>query len=94
MHGMSCSATALQLVCDYSNIWMIQISPDEIPNNSVKNGNSPPRREMILRRNEMILRKIELTSPKNFPTPHWTIKDLHRGIFDFLHRDVDKLFVI
>ena len=94
MHGMSCSATALQLVCDYSNIWMIQISPDEIPNSSVKNGNSPPKRELILRRNEMILRKIELTSPKNFPTPHWKIKDPHRGIFDFLHRDVDKLFVI
>ena len=29
---------------------------------------------MKLRRNEMKLRKYAISSPKNFPTPHWIIK--------------------
>lgn len=66
---------------------MIHISPEEIPNSSVKNENSPQRREMELRKNEI---KV----PMNFSVPHWIIKDLHRGISDFLHKDVDGLIVI
>ena len=46
---------------------------------------------MKLRRNEMKLRKYAISSPKNFPTPHWIIQDLHRGICDFLHRGADEL---
>ena len=49
---------------------------------------------MKLRRNEMKLRKNRIVSPKNFPIPHWISKDLHRGISDFLHRDMDELIVI
>ncbi len=46
---------------------------------------------MKLRKNEMKLPKNEVLSPKNFPTPHWIIQDLHRGICDFLHRGADEL---
>ena len=69
--------------------WVVQhkISPEEILNSAMKNGNSPPRDEMKLRKNRIV-------SPKNFPIPHWISKDLHRGISDFLHRDVDELIVI
>ena len=76
--------------------WVVQhkISPEEILNSSVKNGNSPPRDEMKLRKNEMKLRKNRIVSPKNFPIPHWISKDLHRGISDFFHRDVDEFIVI
>ena len=48
---------------------------------------------MKLRKNEMKLRKNEMISPKNFPAPHWIIRDLHWGIFDFLHREVDELII-
>ena len=41
----------------------------------------------------MKLRKNEIISPKNFPAPHWIIRDLHWGIFDFLHRVVDELII-
>ncbi len=41
----------------------------------------------------MKLRKNEMISPKNFPAPHWIIRDLHWGIFDFLHREVDELII-
>ena len=74
--------------------WMVHISPEEIPNSSVKNENSPQRREMKLRKNEMELRKNEIKVPMNFSVPRWIIKDLHRGISDFLHKDVDGLIVI
>ena len=74
--------------------WMIQISPEEISNSSVKNENSSRRAEIKVRKNEMKLRKNEIKVPMNFPVPHWIIKDLHRGISDFLHKDVDALIVI
>ncbi len=76
--------------------WEVQhkISPEEILNSSVNNENSLPRDEMILRKNEVKLRKNEIISPKDFPIPHWISKDLHRGISDFLHRDVDELIAI
>ena len=73
---------------------MIQISPEEIPNSSVKNENSSRRAEIKVRKNEMKLRKNEIKVPMNFPVPHWIIKNLHRGISDFLHKDVDALIVI
>ncbi len=80
---------------------MIQISPEEISNSSVKNENSSRRaeikvrkNEMKLRKNEIKLRKNEIKVPMNFSVPHWIIKDLHRGISDFLHKDVDALIVI
>ena len=41
----------------------------------------------------MKLRKNEIISPKNFPTPHWIIRNLYRGIYDFLHREVDELII-
>ena len=41
----------------------------------------------------MKLRKNEIISPKNFFFPHWIIRDLYLGIFDFLHREVDELVV-
>ncbi len=74
--------------------WLIHISPEEIPNSSVKNENSSRRAEIKVRKNEMKLRKNEIKVPMNFPVPHWIIKDLHRGISDFLHKDVDVLIVI
>ena len=46
---------------------------------------------MKVRKNEMKLRKNEITSPRNFRTPHWIFKDLHRGTADFLPRDVSEL---
>ena len=74
--------------------WMIQISPEEISNSSVKNENSSRRAEIKVRKNEMKLRKNEIKVPMNFSVPHWIIKDLHRGISDSLHKDVDALIVI
>ena len=41
----------------------------------------------------MKLRKNEIISPKNFSTPHWIIRDLYQGIFDFLRREVDELII-
>ena len=73
---------------------LIHISPEEIPNSSVKNENSSWRAEIKVRKNEMKLRKNEIKVPMNFPVPHWIIKDLHRGISDFLHKGVDALIVI
>ena len=35
----------------------------------------------------MNLRRNEIISPKNFLAPHWIIRDLYLGIYDFLHRD-------
>ena len=35
----------------------------------------------------MKVRKNEIKSPKSFSAPHWKIKDLHRGVHDFLRRD-------
>ena len=49
---------------------------------------------MKLRKNEIKLRKNEIASSKDFPIPQWTNKDLHRGIFDFLHRELYELIVI
>ena len=50
------------------------------------NENSPRRAEIKLRKNEII-------SPKSFPSPHWIIRDLHQGIFYFLHSEVDELII-
>ena len=74
--------------------WMIQISPEKIPNSSVENENSSRRAEIKVRKNEMKLRKNEIKVPMNFLVPHWIIKDLYRGISDFLHKDVNALIVI
>ena len=41
----------------------------------------------------MKLRKNEIISPKNFSIPHWIIKNLYRGIYDFLHREVDEVII-
>ena len=41
----------------------------------------------------MKLRKYAISSPKNFPTPHWIIQDLHRGIPKFLGRAVGLLTI-
>ena len=41
----------------------------------------------------MKLRKNEIISPKNFPTPHWIIRDTYQGIYDFLHREVDEVTI-
>ena len=57
---------------------MIRISPEEIPNSSVETKNSPPRREMKLRKNQMKLRKNQIISPK---------------FFSFLSRDVNEFIV-
>ena len=50
---------------------LIHISPEEIPNSSVKNENSSRKAEIKLRKNEMKLRKNEIKVPMNFPVPHW-----------------------
>ena len=42
------------------------ISPEEFPNSSRENENSPPRAEIKLRKNEMKLRKKEIKVPKIF----------------------------
>ena len=73
---------------------LIHISPEKIPNSSVKNENFSRRIEIKVRKNEMKLRKNEIKVPMNFPVPHWITKDLHRGISDFLHKDVDAFIVI
>ena len=39
---------------------------------------------MKVRKNEMKLRKKQIKVPKNFSTPPWGIKKLHRGAWDFL----------
>ena len=41
----------------------------------------------------MKLRKNDFEVPKNLFVPRWIINDLHRGICDFLHRDVEELIV-
>ena len=41
----------------------------------------------------MKLRKNEIISPKNFPAPHWIIRDAYQGIYDFLHGEVDELII-
>ena len=41
----------------------------------------------------MKLRKNEIISPKNFSIPYWIIRDLHQGIFYFLHSEVDELII-
>ncbi len=73
---------------------LIHISPEKIPNSSVKNENFSRRTEIKVRKNEMKLRKNEIKVPMNFSTPPWIMKSLHRGISDFLHKDVDALIVI
>ena len=71
----------------------IRISPEEISNSYVANKKSPRRGETKLRKNEMKLRRNEIISPKNFSTPHWIIRDLYQGVFDFLHRELDGLII-
>ena len=63
------------------------ISPEEFPNSSRGNENSPPRdeiklrkNEMKLRKNEMKLRKNEMKVRKNLFDPHWKTQNLHGGI--------------
>ena len=73
---------------------LILISPEEIPNSSVENEHPSRRAEIKVRKNEIKLRKNEIKVPMNFSVPHWIIKDLHRGISDSLHKDVDALIVI
>ena len=68
-------------------------SPEEIEKRQGGNENSPRRGEMKLRKNEMKLRKNEIKVPKNLFVPRWIINDLHRGVPDFLHRDVEELIV-
>ena len=41
----------------------------------------------------MKLRKNDFEVPKNLFVPRWIINDLHRGVSDFLHRDMKELIV-
>ena len=51
-----------------------------IKNSYVRISNSPRRREMKLRKNE-------ITSPKTFPSSHGIIRDCCQGISDFLYEN-------
>ena len=73
------------------------ISPEEIEKLHGANEISPRRPEIKVQKNEMKVRKKDFEVPKNFPVPHWIIKNLHGGILrfpppvDFFHRDAGEL---
>ena len=61
-------------------------SPEESPDSSLENENSPRRRGKFLRKNQTILRKNQTISPKYFSFLRWKIRNSSGGILGFLRK--------
>ena len=68
--------------------------PKNCPNSSRGNQKYPRKKEKILRKYQMKLRKNQIISPKNLPFPREQIKNIHRAIWEFLGRNWNKLIFI